>query len=64
MAAITLIFILLIIEKINTGSDMSWQWFEEFRKRTIFLTMIYVAIVTVVSGIIYLWKNRKIIKSI
>lgn len=62
--AIIIIFILMIIEKSVTHFSINWSWFSEFRGVTIFLTMIWVAIVTLASGITYLWKNRAIIKSL
>ena len=62
--AIILIFILLITEKILYKYDISWIWFKDFSSVTIFLTMVWVAIITLVSGVIYLWKNRKIIKTL
>ena len=61
--AIILIFILVIIESI-TAAKAIWPWFPAFRSTAIFLTMIYVAILTVVSGVIYLWKNRTVIRSL
>lgn len=62
--AIIIIFILMIIEKSIEYFSINWSWFHEFRGVTIFLTMVWVAIVTLISGITYLWKNRVIIKSL
>lgn len=61
---IMLIFILVIIEKGIVAYGITWEWFKEFRSITVFLTMIWVAIITLVSGIIYLWRNRKIIRTL
>ncbi|MFC1514635.1 CDP-diacylglycerol--glycerol-3-phosphate 3-phosphatidyltransferase [Candidatus Omnitrophota bacterium] len=61
--AIMLIFILVIIERVTSGMG-TWPWFGAFRSTTIFLTMAYVAALTVLSGIIYLWRNRTVVKSL
>ncbi|MBN2121032.1 MAG: CDP-diacylglycerol--glycerol-3-phosphate 3-phosphatidyltransferase [Candidatus Omnitrophica bacterium] len=62
-AAIIVIFILVIIEKITLNLN-AWGWFKDFRSMAIFLLMVWVAILTVISGIVYLWKNRTIIRSL
>jgi CDP-diacylglycerol--glycerol-3-phosphate 3-phosphatidyltransferase len=62
-AAIMVIFILLIIERLALSAN-AWPWFSAFRSTAIFLIMFYVAILTVISGILYLWLNRKLIKSL
>ena len=58
------IFILIITEKTLPKLGISWDWFKDFRKITVFLIMIWVAGITLISGGMYLWKNRKIIKSL
>lgn len=62
--AIILIFILVITEKVLIKLGISLVWFKEFRIITVFLIMLWVAIITLVSGGLYLWKNRQIIKSL
>ncbi len=62
--AIVFIFILIITEKTLIKLGLLWGWFKEFRSITIFLIMLWVAIITLVSGGLYLWRNRKIIKSL
>ena len=64
MLAIIFIFILIITEKALPKLGISWGWFREFRKITVFLIMVWVAGITLISGGMYLWKNRKIIKSL
>ena len=63
IAAIILILTLLIIEKTTLGLP-GWAWFKGFRSVTVFAVLVWVAVITVVSGIMYLWKNRKLIKSL
>ena len=64
ITSIIIILILLIIERVVLNLPQPWVWFEEFRSITTFWAMVWVAIVTVGSGVIYLWKNRLIIKSL
>ena len=64
MFSIFIIFILLIIEKSAPLFNLRLAWFKDFRSQAIFLTMVWVAIVTVASGLIYLWKNRTVIKTL
>ncbi len=64
MVSIFLIFILLIIEKSAPLMNITLDWFKDFRSQAVFLTMVWVAIITILSGIIYLWKNRTVIKTL
>ncbi len=62
--SILLIYILLIIQQASIGLELGWTWFDEFQGVVIFITMIWVAIITLISGLMYLWKNKTVIRSL
>lgn len=64
MAAIILIYLLLIIEETSIKLNLGWYWFTTFKSQVIFITMLWVATITLISGLMYLWKNRTVIKSL
>lgn len=62
--AIVVIFLLLIGEKIIFRFNLRGEWFLKFKSLAIFLVMLWVVIVTLFSGFLYLWKNRTLIRSL
>lgn len=64
MVSIILIYILVIIEKASLQLNLGWYWIENFKSPLIFLIALWVAIITLISGLVYLWKNRNLIRSL
>jgi CDP-diacylglycerol--glycerol-3-phosphate 3-phosphatidyltransferase len=60
MIAIIVIFLFIIIQRYQPP----WPWFKPFMSGTIFLVILWVVTITVLSGIMYWWENRKIIRSL
>jgi CDP-diacylglycerol--glycerol-3-phosphate 3-phosphatidyltransferase len=59
ITAVIVIYLLMIIEKLA----LPWPWYETVMHRTIFVLMVWVALITSVSGAVYVWQNRKLIRS-
>ncbi len=65
MVGSIIIFIILILNKLVETKGLKLVFFQrQWDKLLIFLVMLWVVFITIFSGGIYLWRNRKAIRSI